>query len=91
MADVQVSCINKPHHDSPHEHITHLGGINWRLTRDEVIKRIDARIDSFYTLVGGKRAEVRVRREPGKQPFVQTQADGYWNNNLLALQECQLR
>jgi hypothetical protein len=25
MADVQVTCITKPHPQSPHEHITHLG------------------------------------------------------------------
>lgn len=25
MADVQVTCITKPHPQSPHEHITHVG------------------------------------------------------------------
>ena len=25
MADVRVTCITKPHPQSPHEHITHLG------------------------------------------------------------------
>jgi hypothetical protein len=90
MADLQVLCVNKPHRDSPHEHITHLGGQQWRLDRDDVIRRIDGRTDSFYTLVGGKRADVLVRREPGKHPYVQTAADGYWNNNLLALEECRL-
>jgi uncharacterized protein DUF3892 len=91
MADVQVTCVNKPHRDSPHEHITHLGGLKWHLTREEVIQRIEVRTDSFYTLVGGKRADVGVRREAGRQPFVQTHADGYWNNNLLALEECRIR
>lgn len=90
MADLQVTCINKPDRMNSHEHITHLGGIRWRLTRDEVIRRIEGRTDTFYTLVGSKRADVGVRREPGKLPYVQTHADGYWNNNLLALTECAL-
>ncbi len=91
MAEVQVTCVNKPDRNSPHEHITHLGGAQWRLTREDVIRRIDSRTDTFYTLVGGKRADVVVRREQGKAPYVQTHADGYWNNNLLALSECPIR
>ena len=89
MADLQVNCVNKPDRMSTHEHITHLGGIGWRITRDEVIRRIDARTDTFYTMAAGKRADVYVRREPGKQPYVQTKADGVWSNNLLALEECR--
>lgn len=88
MADVQVTCINKPNRESRHEHITHLGGFNWRLTREDVIRRIDGKIDTFYTMVGGKRADVAVRRDAGRLPYVQTHADGQWNNNLLALPEC---
>jgi hypothetical protein len=32
MADVQVTCIEKPHPNSPHEHITHVGNpaANWK-------------------------------------------------------------
>ena len=90
MADVQVTCINKPDRESRHEHITHLGGAGWRLSREEVIRRIEGTIDTFYTSVGGKRADVGVRREAGKAPYVQTHADGQWNNNLLALTECLL-
>ena len=91
MADVQVTCIRKPHPQSPHEHITHLGGVNWHLPRPDVIRRIENKIDTFYTFEGGKRANVLVRREPGKDPYVQTAADGYWTNNLLELNECRLR
>jgi len=91
MADVQVKCINKPHRESPHEHITHLGGDGgggWRWTRAEVIASIEAGTNVFYTLVGGKRADVVVREGPNGK-YVQTRADGVWNNNLLALPECQ--
>lgn len=91
LMDLQVTCVNKPHRDSPHEHITHLGGNGWRWTLDEVIRRIENRTDTFYTYVGGKRAEVRVRTNPTTgRKYVQTHADGYDNNNLLALDECRL-
>ena len=37
MADVQVTCIIKPHPQSPHEHITHLGNQpTWLWTREQV-------------------------------------------------------
>ena len=39
MKEFQVTCINKPHRMSPHEHITHIGNANnWRLTREEAIR-----------------------------------------------------
>ncbi len=92
MADVQVTCVNKPHRDSPHEHITHLGNchVPWRWTREQVIASIDAGTNTFYTIdpLSGRRANVGVVRMAGRQPFVQTYADGVWNNNLLALAEC---
>lgn len=45
MADYLVTCINKPDRLSPHEHITHIGNLlaNWRMTRQEAIRRIDAK------------------------------------------------
>jgi hypothetical protein len=89
MADTQVTCINKVPRDDPHEGITHLGGAAWRWTRQQVIDSIEAKSNTFYTLVGGKRANVGVVNGPhGK--YVQTHADGQWNNNLLALAECPL-
>jgi hypothetical protein len=87
MADVQVTCINKPDRNSAHEAITHLGGTNWRWTRADVISSIEARTNTFYTNVNGKRADVGVvKGETGK--YVRTYADGYYNNDLLALAEC---
>jgi len=68
----------------------HLGGQGWRLDRDDTIRRIESLTDTFYTDINGKRADLAVRRQQGKQPYVQTRADGVWNNNLLALQECRL-
>jgi len=89
MADVLVTCINKPDRNSSHEHITHLGGRGWRWTTQEVIASIENRTNTFYTFVGGKRADIGVRERDGRK-FVQTHADGYWNDNLLALDTCPL-
>lgn len=40
--------------------------------------------NTFYTMVDGKKAGVGVYMEM----FLRTHADGYWNDNLLALMEC---
>ena len=39
MPDVQITCITKPHPQSPHEHITHVGNpaAGWKWTREQVI------------------------------------------------------
>lgn len=91
MGDYQVTCINKPNRNSTHEHITHIGNVlnNWRMTREDAISRIDAKKDSFYTLDRlGKRANVSVVRPSSGLPYLRTYADGVWNDNLLALDEC---
>ena len=87
MADVQVTCITKPFRDSPHDAITHLGGATWNWTRAQVITSIEEGTNTFYTLVGGKKAYVTVINGPNGK-YVKTQADGYWNDNLLALPNC---
>ncbi len=95
MADVRVTCITKPNPQSPHEHITHVGNpaANWMWPREEVIKSIDAKTNTFYVLdsANGKRADIGVVREPGKMPYLRTYADGRWNNNLLSLNQCPLK
>jgi hypothetical protein len=95
MADAQVTCIIKPHPQSAHEHITHLGNpaANWMWTREQVIASIDARTNTFYVIdpVSGKRADIGVVREQGKAPYLRTYADGKWNNNLLSLNQCPLK
>jgi hypothetical protein len=92
MTPYQITCINKPHHLSPHEHITHIGNTagNWRLTLASAINRISNGTDSFYTIDAstGRQVDIAVVREAGRQPFLRTQADGKWKDNLLAQQEC---
>ena len=90
MADVRVTCINKVPRDNPYEGITHLGGTGgggWRWTRQQVIDSINAKTNTFYTLVGGKRADIGVVRGPSGE-YVRTYADEKWDDNLLALPEC---
>jgi hypothetical protein len=94
MADVKVTCITKPHRDSPHEHVTHLGNpaADWKWTREQVVASIDAGANTFYVidLNNGKRSDVGVVHVPGKAPYLRTHADGDWNNNLLSLDQCPL-
>lgn len=95
MADVQITCITKPHPQSPHEHITHLGNPvgNWKWTREQVIASIEAKTNTFYVLdpYTRKRSDVGVVRPLGGiAPYVRTYADGDWNNNLLSLNQCPL-
>ncbi len=91
MADVQVICITKPNVISSHEHITHLGGAGWKWEREEVIRSIDAKTNTFYVIdpTSGKKAYVGVVRvSDGRPPYLQTYADGIWTNNLLSLPQC---
>lgn len=87
MADVQVTCINKQPRNDTHEGITHLGGATWKWTRQQVIDSIKAKTNTFYTMVGTKRADVGIVKGAHGE-YVRTHADGLWNDNLLALYEC---
>ena len=92
MADVQVTCITKPDVFSTHEHITELGGFGWKWPREDVIRSIDANTNTFYVVdpISGQRAYVGVvRPTDGRAPYLQTYADGKWNNNLLSLSQCK--
>jgi len=98
MADKEfhVNCIRKPHRDSPHEHITHIGnngvGVSaWTMTREAAIARIDAGNEAFYTIDKTTKQKVYigvVRGDGNKAPYLKTHADGKWNDNLLAQDEC---
>lgn len=93
MKEYEVTCINKPDRSSSHEHITHIGNTagQWRLTRESAIQRIDSKQEAFYTVdrTTGRKVYVGVVRNDGnKAPYLRTHADGKWNDNLLALAEC---
>lgn len=91
MADVQVTCIVKPHPDSPHEHITHIGNPpSWMWPREQVIASIEAKTNTFFVRdpYSGKRADIGVVRPAQGAPYLRTYADGKWTNNLLSLDQC---
>ena len=91
MPDARVTCITKPNRESQHEHITHLGGLGWKWTREQVIQSIDTKTNTFHVIDAQRhRSEVGII-DPGngRARYVRTYADGDWNNNLLALPECQ--
>lgn len=88
MADARVTCINKKDRNSSYEGITHLGGTDWKWTRQQVIDSIRAKSNTFYTFENGKRADIGIV-EGATGPYLRTYADGQWNDNLLALPECR--
>lgn len=94
--EYQVTCVTKPNRFSPHDHITEIGGGpangRWRISREEAIHQIDQGLNSFYVKdsLTGRTAYVGVVRAQGKVPYLRTHADGYWNDNLLSLNECSL-
>jgi Protein of unknown function (DUF3892) len=93
MGAHEITCINKPHHLSQHEHITHIGNWaeGWRITLASAVSRINSGQDSFYTVdqQTGKQVPIYVVPATGlRGAFLQTYADGKWKDNLLAQQEC---
>jgi hypothetical protein len=93
MTEFEVTCINKPDRMSAHEYITHIGNTagNWRMAREEAIRRIDSKQEAFYTIdrTTGHKVYIGVVRGDGmKSPNLRTHADGKWKDNLLALAEC---
>lgn len=90
MSDVRITCITKSASNGGYEHITHVGSPqftgNWTVAA--VITSIDNQTNTFYVMSGGKRADVGVVRPAGQKPYIRTYADGYYNDNLLALPNC---
>jgi len=94
MTDYRIDCVHKPNRNSPHEHITHVGGPSpdgngrWKETTPNVVRFIESQQHRFYTKEGNASAWVGVRTSAAGNKFLQTYADGIWKDNLLALSEC---
>jgi hypothetical protein len=92
--DYRIDCVTKPNRNSPHEHITHVGGPNpdgsgrWKETAANVVRFIESKQHRFYTREGNASAWVGVRTSAAGNKFLQTYADSVWKDNLLALDEC---
>ncbi len=85
MADLQITCVTRT--APTHEAITGVGGLGWWTSVDQIIRLIDARANTYYTLFGRKRADVLVVNGPTKR-YIRTHADGLPNDNLLAFPGC---
>jgi hypothetical protein len=97
MAQYQVTCIARPHAQSSHEDITHIGnpgignpGYPWKLPVAQVIKRIESNTDSFYVLNPRTLliSNVGVVRIAAGRAYLRTHANGEWTDNLLSLNDC---
>lgn len=95
MADCPITCATKPHPQSPHEHITHVGNpaAGWVWPRENVIASIEAGTNTFFVLdpLSSKRANVAVVSPQGRAKYLRTHADGVWTDNLLSLNTCPVR
>ena len=94
MKEFQITCVTKPNRMSPHEHITHIGNTanDWKLPREVAMRRIDAKEETYYTIdrTTGRKMYVGVVHDTNTRRalYLRTHADGKWNDNLLALDEC---
>lgn len=81
---IQLTKVRLTHPMGRHEHISHLGNHQGMWTREQIVAWIESGELGFYTSVHGNTATVYVRTN-GVTKYVQTAADGVWNDNLLAL------
>jgi Protein of unknown function (DUF3892) len=91
MSDYLITCINKPDRLNSHDRIQYIGNAeqSWKTSVVDAIACM-RRGDTFYTIdrTTGRRVEIGIVEPPGRAPFIQTHADGKWNDNLLAQKEC---
>jgi hypothetical protein len=89
---VEISCINRQSRTDPHQRISYVGGLNadrttWKLSLDEAIAGIESDKWTFWTMGGGKRADVIIAYHNGNK-YLKTVADAVHPDNLLALPDC---
>lgn len=93
MVKIEVTCIHKSNRTSPHERITHIGGVNssgvkWKLTQEEAIKYIEQKTREFYVTKNGKTATLIVSVSSLGNKYLKTTNDSTLVDNLLSLPEC---
>ena len=90
MIKHRITHIRKPNTNSSLEHITHVKYDGVVHTREEVIRLIDANIDSFYVQEQGESSDVHVVHSQYRDSYLRTapDADGETRDNLLSLPQC---
>jgi hypothetical protein len=71
-----------------HEHIVAVRWTGWEGSGEKSTETVIRDIDggtTVYVEQGGSRADVKVVRIPGRAPYIRTQANGRWTDNLLSL------
>jgi hypothetical protein len=87
MADYQVTCIDKPSHDSSYVQISHLGSRGWRWTQNAVMDAITEKTNTFYIVIAGRRHDIGIANGSDGE-HVQSHAEGEWDDELLRLPGC---
>jgi hypothetical protein len=90
MSEHKITHIRKPDVYSSVDRITHVKYDDVVHPVQDVITKIEAGTDSFYTLVDGEYADVHVVRPYNSDPYIRTapDADGEKRDNLLSLPQC---
>ncbi len=95
MLEVQIICINKDrgNHANPHEAISHYGWVNssgkrGKTNRSKMVSWLEKGNQAYVEDKYGNRAYCHIRESIHGNKFLQTAADGKYNNNLLSLPEC---
>ena len=91
--ELEVKCINKTNRSSPHERISHIGGIHpisgsWKLELNKAISLIENDGWSFYVNVNRQKVKVIIAKSAQGNKYLKTENDGEQPNNLLSLPEC---
>jgi len=95
MGEHKITCVCRLSRGNTHENITHVRNLEkkWRISREEIISQIEGRIHQYYVIdpVTGTECSVDVVKEPGKPAYLRAQAQGQWNDTLLAQPEWRIR
>lgn len=87
MASLQVTC-HIPDGFDVDQRIDAIGGTGWRHLIDDAIRHIEYRVNTYWTNVGGMRADVIVAQRANGRKYLKTTADSFEPNNLLKLPRC---
>jgi hypothetical protein len=85
----RVTCITKRgKHYEPHERISEIGGIGWRVSEAEAIANVKADLNAYYVEALDGTAYLVVRQHAGRE-YLTTELCGVVPNDLLTLAECE--